>query len=954
MFSKKQKEVADQSTKSEKSVHSFDDAIRAISPSTLSAVAGVTALIGAIKGLSSVFGSALNNYAHFEKMEMGLKTFFQDADKGSAKFEELRKLSNETTYGVDELTDSFTQLANVGVNVDTIKDKLIMLGNVAQGDKVKFAELTSIYAKINSTGKAGAMQLQQIASRGIPIYDMLKKIGVQGTATANDITKAFQEMTKEGGQFYNAMNNINETIEGKEGFISDYFKEFTVNFAEVTGLADAYKAVLDTLKDTIGALSDKLLEWNENPFMKALISGVLVASLTAIGGVIATSIIPKLVMVIKHLITINLLQGAKGWAVLAVAGITGVATAYVQYAKSTEKATQETKKLYDAQVKLQQASSHNNMLRSVGILPTDDSRQSKYNKKSAELESFKNGVAEVQEKLNKANEEMRRMQENADALGYGVEMVEGYEELNNQIQSYTNGIERANKLIELQERELKNLTNEMQKFTDLANMGTEFESIHDSLFGETDDSIQKQLDAVNKYKQTLEELNGHYDNNGQLIRFDDKTRNAIDETVRYLENKLKGVSAWEDVFKSVTGIAIPKAGSGNKTRGQLAGEDYIARMNKLYEAQVKAEQTVGTKNASSKVAEEMVKTIENQLKNLISNIDVDQPFEETDATIKAMVASMENFKTMIDDTTEVIERSFTSLSDVADYLMNLATGKDENGNFLEGNKANRLGAMAGAMAINGAQGSNAGDIASGAIQGFEIGGVIGAIVGALVALAMKTKTVTDALEDLNGIIDPLLKAVNAILKPITSIAKVIINVLSPILEALATVIEKVFDFFFGWLNDYADSTREANEEKQKEIERLRAITDAYSNMLSTLREVEEEYERRRKQINAQTYNESVTGVHDMILTPQGKFSTDPDDYIIATKNPNNLNNRGGVPNVIVNNYTNDTVETRTDDDGNIILLISQKVALDYAQGNNGWDNAVMARQARMAGRNLAM
>ena len=953
MFSKKQKEVADQSTKSEKSVHSFDDAIRAISPSTLSAVAGVTALIGAIKGLSSVFGSALNNYAHFEKMEMGLKTFFQDADKGSAKFEELRKLSNETTYGVDELTDSFTQLANVGVNVDTIKDKLIMLGNVAQGDKVKFAELTSIYAKINSTGKAGAMQLQQIASRGIPIYDMLKKIGVQGTATASDITKAFQEMTKEGGQFYNAMNNINETIEGKEGFISDYFKEFTVNFAEVTGLADAYKAVLDTLKDTIGALSDKLLEWNENPFMKALISGVLVASLTAIGGVIATSIIPKLVMVIKHLITINLLQGAKGWAVLAVAGITGVATAYVQYAKSTEKATQETKKLYDAQVKLQQASSHNNMLRSVGILPTDDSRQSKYNKKSAELESFKNGVAEVQEKLNKANEEMRRMQENADALGYGVEMVEGYEELNNQIQSYTNGIERANKLIELQERELKNLTNEMQKFTDLANMGTEFESIHDSLFGETDDSIQKQLDAVNKYKQTLEELNGHYDNNGQLIRFDDKTRNAIDETVRYLENKLKGVSAWEDVFKSVTGIAIPKAGSGNKTRGQLAGEDYIARMNKLYEAQVKAEQTVGTKNASSKVAEEMVKTIENQLKNLISNIDVDQPFEETDATIKAMVASMENFKTMIDDTTEVIERSFTSLSDVADYLMNLATGKDENGNYIN-SRNTRLGAYAGAMAINGAQGSNAGDIASGAIQGFEIGGVIGAIVGALVALAMKTKTVTDALEDLNGIIDPLLRAVNAILKPITSIAKVIINVLSPILEALATVIEKVFDFFFGWLNDYADSTREASEEKQKEIERLRAITDAYSNMLTTLREVEEEYERRRKQINAQTYNESVTGVHDMILTPQGKFSTDPDDYIIATKNPNNLNNRGGVPNVIVNNYTNDTVETRTDDDGNIILLISQKVALDYAQGNNGWDNAVMARQARMAGRNLAM
>ena len=95
------------------------------------------------------------------------------------------------------------------------------------------------------------------------------------------------------------------------------------------------------------------------------------------------------------------------------------------------------------------------------------------------------------------------------------------------------------------------------------------------------------------------------------------------------------------------------------------------------------------------------------------------------------------------------------------------------------------------------------------------------------------------------------------------------------------------------VNDFLGYEKEANDEKEKEIERQKALTEAYSNMLTTLRDVQEEYEKRKRAINAEGFNDSVTGVHDMILTPQGRFSTDPDDYIIATKNPNGLDNGGG-------------------------------------------------------------
>lgn len=949
IFNKKAKE-------SEQTTNKLDEAFRSLSPSALTAVAGVTALIGTVKSLISVGSNIINISSQFEQTQKSLETVLQSAEKGKELFEDLRKFSFDTTFGVDELASASSQLLNAGEAVGKLQGDLKMLGDLAQGDKNKFAELTSIFAKIQNTGRATSVQLQQLALRGIPIQKTLKEMGVTGVASAEQLTQAFEKLTGEGGQFHNAMNNIIDTIEGKRGFITDTLKEINVNFGQLTGITDTYKEALDFVYEILNSVNNKLIEWNDNPMMKAVMSGLLASSLTTLAVIIGVSLVGALNTVIVKLGIITALKtaltGATGIFGLAVAGIAGLVGGIASYSRSIQKAEKDM----DA---LNEKIKENIRLSQQGSNPVSESRNSRLEQAEKDLKTYTDAKSKVTENYNnakKAYEDYVKMTAGLEEtympdLGIYVKVADRTAELKDEVDRWSNSINSANTLIDQTNTKITKIKKEISDFGDKDALETVFNSVYE-IVGKSEaemENLKTQLQQIQLYK----DMEGKYDNAGQLIKFDDKTRQAIDDSIRYLENKIKGVSAWEDVFRDVTGISVPKVGTKDKSKGQLAGEDYIARMNKLYEAQVNAEQTIGTKNASSKVAEEMVKTIENQLKNLISNIDVDQPFEETDATIKAMVASMENFKTMIDDTTEVIERSFTSLSDVADYLMNLATGKDENGNFLN-SKSDRIGAMAGAMAINGAQGSNAGDIANGAMQGASVGGPIGALIGILVALAMKTQTFMDALEDLNGIIDPLLKAVNAILKPITSLAKVIINVLSPILEALATVIEKVFDFFFGWLNDYADSTREANEEKRKEIERLRAVTDAYSNMLTTLRAVEEEYERRRKQINAQTYNESVTGVHDMILTPQGKFSTDPDDYIIATKNPSNLNNRGGVPNVIVNNYTNDTVETRIDDNGNIILLISQKVALDYAQGNNGWDNAVMARQARMAGRNLAM
>ena len=300
-FKKQAKEVEDESSKTEKSVSSLDGAFRALSPSALTAVAGITALVSSIKTLANTGSEIIEMSSHFEQTRKSLESLLQSADKGKALFEDLRKFSFETTFGVDELASASSQLINAGVATKDLQKQLKMLGDVAQGDKGKFAELTSVFAKVQLMGKAGAQTISQFNIRGVPLKKTLTEMGVTGTASAKQVTEALEKLTAEGGQFHNAMNNIIDTIEGKRGFIDDTLKEIKVNLGEVTGLTEAYKTSLDTMYEVYDKINNKLMEWNKNPVMQAIIRGAIVGAITAIGLAITTAVIPALIKTVAQL-----------------------------------------------------------------------------------------------------------------------------------------------------------------------------------------------------------------------------------------------------------------------------------------------------------------------------------------------------------------------------------------------------------------------------------------------------------------------------------------------------------------------------------------------------------------------------------------------------------------------------------------------------------------------------
>ena len=300
-------------------------------------------LLGKMAGAVTGFAKdSIQSFSNFEQIQNNLSNVMKSAEKGKALFEDLRKFSFDTTFGVDTLASAAQQLLSTGTAADKLKTRLKQLGDVAGGDTNKFNDLVSIMAKIQNTGKASSMQLQQLALRGVPIYQMLSEMGVEGTATSDQIVEAFERMTDAGGQFYNNMQSINETIQGKEGFISDTWREFLTSFAEASGLADMYKSALDGVYGALQGVVDWLQKINENPVTQAIFKGALVAVLGTIAATILGSVIPALVATISKLSIIAALKAAINPVGLAIGAAVAIGTGAIVALGAASDATLET------------------------------------------------------------------------------------------------------------------------------------------------------------------------------------------------------------------------------------------------------------------------------------------------------------------------------------------------------------------------------------------------------------------------------------------------------------------------------------------------------------------------------------------------------------------------------------------------------------------------------------
>lgn len=546
-LNQKTKEAENTTNKAESTARKYNDALGSLSMSALAAAAGMTSILTAAKGLVNTISNSIQTFAHFEQIQNSLSGVLRSAEKGKEMFEDLRAFSFDTTFGVDTLSSAAQQLLSVGVESDDLKTKLKQLGDIAGGDTTKFNELVSIFTKIQNTGKAGADQLEMLALRGVPIYQVLEEIGVQGTATADDISKAFEQMTSESGIFYNNMESINNTISGKEGFVSDTFREMGASFAEASGLADVYKASLDVVYNAVQGIVDILQKINANPIAKAIFQGTLVAALGALASVIAIGIVSALKETVVHLLKIEALQMAINPAKAAI----GIAAAVGGIVVLNGVLNQTSDKLDENAEKLEQLRKERETLNNMGA------DTSYIDAQITALDKAIDKTKELKTNLVKTNAENIKRQ---------------LDDIRSDIQDYLDGfddLDTAERQQYLQEDEV------FQKLVEQEKVLAEQKTLYDNLVANDEyrqslaEGRVKQIEAErDAYKSMSEDIDKAYANTAQ-------------GKAEELENKIKKYQNYLAKIENNTNIRTDFAGAESR-------EEEIAKIKAILEELTKS------------------------------------------------------------------------------------------------------------------------------------------------------------------------------------------------------------------------------------------------------------------------------------------------------------------------------------------------------------------------------
>jgi hypothetical protein len=225
--------------------------------------AAVSAVIEVTEAVINFAKSSVQAFSDFEMIRANLEIVTGSAQEASTTFSQLREMAGRTPFDVEGLANAAIQLRQTGTSAQELIPTLTLLGNVAGGSVDKFNRIVANFAQINSVTTATSMDLRQFAMMGIPIYDTLEKLGVTGTATAQDIQQAFQLMAGEGGTFFNAMTKGAETLQGKVTNLEGTWKSFKATLVDRTGLGDALKYLADVFQTDIAFLDNYINKQSE-------------------------------------------------------------------------------------------------------------------------------------------------------------------------------------------------------------------------------------------------------------------------------------------------------------------------------------------------------------------------------------------------------------------------------------------------------------------------------------------------------------------------------------------------------------------------------------------------------------------------------------------------------------------------------------------------------------------
>jgi tape measure domain-containing protein len=230
------------------------------------AIGATTAAVVALgKGFDTVVTAAIK----FEDLETQLISFTGSAEAAAEQVQRLADFSATTPFRLDELTKANRTLLAFGSSTEESLEQLRQLGEVSAATGEDIGELSRIFGQIQAEGKLTSERFNQLVERGVNIGPTLaKSLGVaesslkdlraEGKITSDDVAKAFETMTSEGGVFFGATERQSKTLSGSISTLEDNVDTLA---ARIGGrLTPALVTATRALSELIGSAAEELKE----------------------------------------------------------------------------------------------------------------------------------------------------------------------------------------------------------------------------------------------------------------------------------------------------------------------------------------------------------------------------------------------------------------------------------------------------------------------------------------------------------------------------------------------------------------------------------------------------------------------------------------------------------------------------------------------------------------------
>lgn len=170
-----------------------------------------------------------------------LRFALKDEGKARAMLGDLKQMGRTMPIAISDIYKQAGFLAPVFK--ENTQKYLKMFADVVAGSGGDFGNIAFNFAQIKQLGRSQGIDLKQFAYQNIPIFEELSKLigksteeilkmSTEGKISFDIVAKAFENMTKEGGIYFGAVEARAKTFRGQWQIIANKLEEIWVKFFE--------------------------------------------------------------------------------------------------------------------------------------------------------------------------------------------------------------------------------------------------------------------------------------------------------------------------------------------------------------------------------------------------------------------------------------------------------------------------------------------------------------------------------------------------------------------------------------------------------------------------------------------------------------------------------------------------------------------------------------------------